>query len=189
MSDVNAADPFADDSAEVESDNDTQLVDSDSSDTTPVDPDVKVVSRRDPIPLEPDVKQVCDDFIRGSLVLPEGKFLTSHVISQAIGDMRGGKSERPSSGAVQARLKQWVDIGFIEVNEKPFAFLDYTQAGVDRGLQAVKDEFNARKKAARAAEKAAKKDETTEDSNPGSTVEDTTVNVGFSTVTGDPEPF
>lgn len=119
--------------------------------------DVKTVTRREPIALEEDVRQVCNHYINGDLEPPlgENKYLTPHAISVYIGEMRGGKDHRPSSGAVQACLKRWELIGFIKANDKPFSFDTYTEAGQTYGLAGVKETYAANAKAARAATKEA----------------------------------
>lgn len=123
--------------------------DSPAGDSTPP-------ARRAPIDLEPDVKYFTDQLVTQELVLAEGKHLTPHALSVLIGEKRGGgKENRPSSGAVQATLKRWEEIGFATMYQKPFAFGDYTDAGRDDGLAAVKAAYSERAKAARAAAKAA----------------------------------
>lgn len=116
---------------------------------------VKTLTRRAPIDLEADVKQVCDDLVTGALSLGDDKFLTPHAISVIVGEKRGGKDHRPSSGAVQAALKRWEEVGYITCNQKPFSFDDYTEAGRTLGLAQCKANYSERSKAARAAQKAA----------------------------------
>lgn len=97
--------------------------------------------------LELAVKAVTDEYATGALVLPEGEFLTPHRIGKEIA--KTGYS--PSTGAVAACLQRWFDVGYIVVNEKPFAFTDYTDAAVEKGLAELKAEAKARKSAAKAA--------------------------------------
>lgn len=125
------------------------------SDENAAETPVPAKPRRQPIALEADVRQVCNDLVTGDLTLGEGQSLTPHAISVILGERRGGKEHRPSSGAVQEALKHWVEIGYITATQKPFAFADYTEDGKTLGLDALKARHSERKKAARAAQKAA----------------------------------
>lgn len=102
--------------------------------------------------LEAQVKEVTDAFVTGTLVLGEGEFLTPHRIGKEIAGKYGDK---PSTGAVQSAVKRWSECGFAQVNEKPYAFVDYTEAGRTQGLSALKAAAAEQRKAAKAAEKAA----------------------------------
>lgn len=106
--------------------------------------------------LEADIKSVCDQYVLGHLSVPEGKQLTPHVIAAAVMRDRG-EDAKVSSGAVAACLNRWAEIGFIELNDKPLAFKDYTEAGRIDGLGELKRQHTARKAAARAAEREASK--------------------------------
>lgn len=159
MSDVDAAevtDAEWETPERVTPDGETPVIEEPVTATT--DGDTKTVARREPIALEEDVRQVCNHYVEGDLEPPlgDGKFLTPHAISVYIGEMRGGgKENRPSSGAVQACLKRWEQIGFIYANPKPFSFDTYTEAGRVYGLAGVKETYSANAKAARAATKEA----------------------------------
>lgn len=102
--------------------------------------------------LEAQVKEVTDAYVTGTLVLGEGEFLTPHRIGKEIAGKYGDK---PSTGAVQSAVKRWADCGFAQVNEKPYAFTDYTEEGRTEGLTALKTRAAEARKAAKAAEKAA----------------------------------
>lgn len=105
--------------------------------------------------LEHDVKLTCDKFVTGTLVLPEGQTLTPHRIAKHIKES-DSLDEAPSTGAVAAVLDRWAnDYNFAVVNDKPKAFVDYTDAGRAEGLTALKQKAHDAKKAARAAAKAA----------------------------------
>lgn len=106
--------------------------------------------------LESDIKRVCDDFITGAMVLPEGKLLTPHTIAAAVMDRRTDET-KVSGGAVAACLARWAEIGYVVINAKPVAFLDYTDDGRTEGLGALKRSHSARLAAARAAVREANK--------------------------------
>jgi hypothetical protein len=100
--------------------------------------------------LESDVKRVCDDYITGALVLPDGKLLTPHAIAASVMERRNDDT-KVSGGAVAACLARWTEIGYVATNAKPVAFLDYTDAGRNEGLAALKRAHSARLATARAA--------------------------------------
>jgi hypothetical protein len=106
--------------------------------------------------LETDVRVVCDAFVTGTLVLPEGKLLTPHAIAGAVMANRNDGS-KVSGGAVAACLLRWNEIGYITTSAKPVAFLDYTDAGRTDGLGALKRQHSERLAAARAAVREAAK--------------------------------
>lgn len=121
-------------------------------------PDVEVKSpkgRRIRGALEADVKRVCDEFVTGLVALPEGELLTPHRIAKIVKDTIGDPEYSPSTGAVAAVLVRWKAIGFASLNEKPMAFLDYTDAGRTEGLTALKAASAEGKRAERKAAKAA----------------------------------
>lgn len=103
--------------------------------------------------LEPDVKKITDKFVNGKVKVEEGKFLTPHLVATLIQKARGA-DKPPSTGAVQSVFARWEKIGFAVVNPKPFAFLDYTDAGRSKGLAAMKQEYRDTVKAEKAAAKA-----------------------------------
>lgn len=111
--------------------------------------------RTPPTELEQDLKRVCDDYMTGAFA--PGKPLTTQVLARQIHTNRGEVGNRPSSGAIADALKRWQDIGFAHVDERPLAFVKYTEAGETQGLSALKLEHTARKAAARAALRADKK--------------------------------
>lgn len=115
--------------------------------------------------LEADIKKVCDDFVLGTITVPEGKHLTPHVIAQHVMANRGNDT-KVSGGAVAAALARWAEIGYVTIWPKPVAFVDYTDAGRTEGLSALKRAHSARRSAARAAEKAAARETATDASAP-----------------------
>ena len=104
--------------------------------------------------LETDVKSVTDKFVSGEIVMKEGEFLTPHRIANLVRDL-DSLDAAPSTGAVAAVLNRWKELGFITTNDKPYAFLDYTEAAKTEGLSALKQARAAERKASRAAAKAA----------------------------------
>lgn len=100
--------------------------------------------------LEPEVKKVTDAFVTGSITLGEGEFLTPHRIGKYV-QQNLGSEKAPSTGAVSAVLDRWAGIGFATLVEKPKAFGDYTDAGREKGLSALKAEAVAARKAAKAS--------------------------------------
>lgn len=87
--------------------------------------------------LESEVKKVTDSFVTGELTLGDGEHLTPHRIAKQIKEARGA-DKSPSTGAVSSVLQRWESYGFATVSEKPKAFLDYTEAGREKGLSAMK---------------------------------------------------
>ncbi|MGE0342518.1 MAG: hypothetical protein AB7O86_05580 [Porticoccaceae bacterium] len=100
--------------------------------------------------LEAETLAVCNDFVTGLLVLEEGQMLTPSTISRVIHARNGNVGNPPSSGAIADNLTRWAAIGFCTVNDKPKAFVDYTDEGRDKGLTALKAEARAAKVAAAA---------------------------------------
>ena len=134
-----------------------------SDDSTPVTAEAApdntqgtVLARAPRTALESDIKLVCDAYVLGDLTVPEGKFLTPHVIAAAVMRTRNDDT-KVSGGAVAACLARWVEIGYIVANPKPVAFIDYTDAGRNEGLGALKRAHSARLAAARAAVREANK--------------------------------
>lgn len=109
--------------------------------------------------LEADVREITNAFVQGEITLPDGALMTPHRISALIESRLGAKA---STGATSNVLKRWYDIGFCAVNEKPLAFIDYTDAARLEGLTALKAKAKAARKQARleAAAAAAVPDET-----------------------------
>lgn len=103
--------------------------------------------------LELEVKSVTDSFATGNFKLPEGQLLTPHRIATAIASTQG--VEKPSVGAVAGVVRRWSEVGYATVNDKPFAFLDYTEDARTIGLSALKQRAAEAKASAKAAAKAA----------------------------------
>lgn len=132
------------------------------TDTPPADAEGESAPEKSRRPrgwLETDVKSITDKFVTGEITLTpkEGEtevFLTPHRVAKLVKEM-DGLDEAPSTGAVAAVFNRWVECGFIETHSKPFAFKDYTEAGREQGLTALKDARKAKAKEARAAAKQA----------------------------------
>lgn len=103
--------------------------------STAIDDEDKI--RRGRGALENDVRSVTDAFVTGEITLADGEALTPHRIGKLIKD-RDGLDKPPSTGAIVNIVKRWGEIGFAEVNEKPLAFLGYTQEAQVQGLSALK---------------------------------------------------
>lgn len=102
--------------------------------------------------LELAVKAVTDALENGSLTLDDGEFLTPHRIATKI---KENETRTVSAGAVAAILNKWFEIGYAKLNQKPVAFVGYTEDAFNVGLQGLKDRVKDAKKAARADAKAA----------------------------------
>ena len=98
--------------------------------------------------LEPEVKKVTDAFVTGAITLEDGEFLTPHRIAKFV-QANLGTEKAPSTGACSAVLDRWEGIGFATLVAKPKAFGDYTDAGREKGLSALKAEAAAARKAAK----------------------------------------
>lgn len=106
--------------------------------------------------LETDVKHITDDFVMGNIKLEDGEFLTPHRVSKLVQKF-DCLDEAPSTGAVAAVFQRWIDVGFMVANDKPFAFLDYTEEGRAQGLTAMKAARRTEKAELRKADPNAKK--------------------------------
>jgi len=133
------------------SDTDTLTADAPAEDAAA--PAAPAAGRKAPTNLEADIRSVLDALVTGTLSL-DGKQATPHVIANQVQILRGGDpADKPSSGAVSAALIRWGEVGYIELQEKPLAFLNYTEAATTEGLAALK---KAHREAGSAARKAAK---------------------------------
>lgn len=93
--------------------------------------------------LESEVKRVTDRFANGTFELPEGKtLLTPQLIAAEIKRTRqeeGIDRREPSTGAIADNLKRWDRIGFAHItDDKPLAFVGYTDDAYAHGLPALK---------------------------------------------------
>lgn len=111
--------------------------------------------------MEELMREVCDQIALGVKTLPDGEFWTVARIANLIHAEFPGSGVKPSVGAVADNLRRWGDIGFAVINEKPLAFVDFTQEGRAHGLSALKaraaEERKAERLAAREAVRAAKR--------------------------------
>jgi hypothetical protein len=138
-------DPVAPDAVEPE----VPAVDDDTNAAPePVKADVQ---RAEPTDLEGDLKVVLDGLVTGAITLPEGKLATPHILAGLVAKQRGEGSPAPSGGAVAAALVRWSNVGFVTLGTAPVAFVDYTDAGREQGLRALKEQYRATLKEARAA--------------------------------------
>lgn len=103
--------------------------------------------------LQNEVLTIVEQITTGEIELPAGKHATPHIVSKIVATRVGG--DAPSTGAVAAVFIRWQKLGFILVNEKPFAFKAFSAAGKKLGLQGMKDELKAKRSKERAAAKAA----------------------------------
>lgn len=78
---------------------------------------------------------------------------TPHALSNKMAERFKGTGAKPSTGAIADNLRRWAKVGYIELQEKPLAFMAFTAAAAEKGLAALKAEAAE----ARSAEKAAKK--------------------------------
>ena len=143
----------------------------DGTDAAGADTNAPTKDRRPRGWLEVDVKKVTDQFVTGEIKVENGQFLTPHRISRLVQSL-DSLPEPPSTGAVSAVLNRWVKLGFAQTNDKPYAFVDYTQAGREHGLTALKAQRSAALKQERAAAKAtSNSDESSADVGSGDSAE------------------
>jgi hypothetical protein len=83
--------------------------------------------------------------------------LTTALLADETFKRHQGTGVKPSTGAIADNLKRWAKIGYCTINEKPLAFLCFTEAAATEGLAALKEKGRAAGKATRAAAKAAAK--------------------------------
>lgn len=102
--------------------------------------------------LEHDLKLVTDMFVTGQ-IQTNGEWLTPHRLTRLIQET-GSLEEAPSAGACANVLKRWNEYGFAIVNERPLAFVDYTEKGREIGLEELKAQYIASKKRRQAQVKA-----------------------------------
>lgn len=100
--------------------------------------------------MEELMRQVCDQIVRGVHNVNPGDFWTVAKIANMIHQEFPGSGVKPSVGAVAENLKRWKEIGFAVVNDKPLAFVDFTDLGRSVGLEALKQKANEARKAERA---------------------------------------
>lgn len=84
--------------------------------------------------LEYQVKQKCDEW----LVEAYKYECTPAWLSKEIAAEWGVKP--PSTGAIDAVFKRWLNLGFAKIEKKPTRFVGYTEAGIAKGLEVMKEE-------------------------------------------------
>lgn len=82
--------------------------------------------------LEYEVKIACDAFVLGAYPQEMTSF-TPRSISRAINSVKP-----PSTGAIVNILTAWGELGFANVTTGPHAFLGYTKAGIQLGLNQLR---------------------------------------------------
>lgn len=110
--------------------------------------------------LEMLMLDVCTDISNETATHPrEGGTWTPHFIAGLIAAKFPGSGAAPSTGAISDNLERWRDLGFANVDDRPIAFLGFTDEGKSKGLASMKEAARAAraeaKRAAAAAEKAA----------------------------------
>lgn len=105
--------------------------------------------------LEELVREVCDSIADGSIDDPDNKPWTPHRLAAIITDRYPGSGSPPSTGAISDTLHRWQEVGFAVINDSPLAFEDFTDAGRDEGLTALKAQHRAARSARKAADAAA----------------------------------
>lgn len=101
--------------------------------------------------MEELMRQVCDQIVTGVNSLHDGEFWTVARIANFIHEAYPGSGVKPSVGAVAENLRRWQEIGFAVINEKPLAFLDFTEEGKSLGLTVLKERAAEKRRAERAA--------------------------------------
>lgn len=124
----------------------------------PAEPAAAKAPRRPRTELEPRVKEVCDAYVAGGFTLEDDAALTPHRIARRLST----DDVKVSTGAVAGVLSRWDTYGFARVSEKPLAFVDYTDAGREQGLTALKAAHATATKERKAAIKAAEAPAATE---------------------------
>lgn len=107
--------------------------------------------------LEELMRELCDGISRGIHQLPEGEMWTVARLATALHDTYPASGVRPSVGAVADNLKRWHRIGFAIINERPLAFVDFTERARSVGLSALKAEAADAQRIERSAKRAATK--------------------------------
>ncbi len=107
--------------------------------------------------LQDDLREVLNAFNQGKIHLADGARLTPHLLAKEIEKNRKeldpNDSTKVSTGAVSAALFRWRDIGYITLLDGPLAFDDYTEAGREHGLSALRADRKISVAAAKAAAK------------------------------------
>lgn len=98
--------------------------------------------------LEAWVRRVCDTW----LLDEEQIICTPNYVSIEIQKLEGlGKP--PSVGAISAVWERWVSLGFAKIEKKPTRFIGYTDAGIQYGLEALKEQAKQQHRSKQAATK------------------------------------
>lgn len=105
--------------------------------------------------LETDVVSVLKAVEAGEVEADREK-LTPHRVSRLVQSV-DSLVKPPSTGAVSDVFTRLAEIGFIEIDQKPFRFVGFTDAARNEGLTALKARRAEARKTARAAAKAAAK--------------------------------
>lgn len=95
--------------------------------------------------LESWVEEFCDIW----LVEQDVEHCTPTYLSEEIGRSKG--ITPPSVGAIDAVFKRWVQLGFAVTGRKPTRFIEYTEEGLQYGLQGLKEKAKRERARNRAA--------------------------------------
>lgn len=99
--------------------------------------------RRERGGLEQLVLEVCKRIDNGGIATDPEKAWTPHRLAAEVLAAFPGAGANPSTGAISDTLKRWEGYGFAEVAHSPLAFIGFTDAAREKGLQALKDETRA----------------------------------------------
>lgn len=95
-----------------------------------------------------DLNNICKMFVTGEIQLREGVYLTPSVASRLFGEIEGTpKEDLPSHGAIDRIFKRWEEIGYAELRRTPLAFVDFTEAGRELGLEELERKHAVYKRA------------------------------------------
>jgi hypothetical protein len=106
--------------------------------------------------MEELMRQICNKISMGDVPPPRGGNWTVSYIARAIHEEFPFSGVKPSLGAVADNLNRWHQMGYAIINPKPLSFVDFTEAGRDIGLAALKQRFAEAEKKRRGQVRAAK---------------------------------
>lgn len=97
----------------------------------------RAIRGRPPGQLELEVKLICDAMILGVAATTDRE-LKPVTISRLI-----DANNPPSTGAVTNILRGWARIGFATIKEEPVRFVGYTNAGIELGIEPLREREKA----------------------------------------------
>lgn len=92
--------------------------------------------------LAKDVKHLCDMWVTGEIQI--GGPLTPFRVSELISELESVNP--PSQGAIKNVFERWAEMGFATFQPKPYAFLGYTEEGMEKGLDRMVRELADKRK-------------------------------------------